>query len=104
MRGAAGAASSPHPSHCQIIEATAIEQALDLGWAVVAVGGGGIPVARNPNGELRGRSAVIDKDKASSLLATTLDADLLLISTGVEKVSLNYGKPNQVDLDRDLGS
>ncbi len=97
-RGWRRVVASPEPR--QIIEATAIEQALDLGWAVVAVGGGGIPVARNPDGELRGRSAVIDKDKASSLLAATLEADLLLISTGVEKVSLNYGKSNQVDLDQ----
>lgn len=96
-RGWRRVVASPEP--LQIVEAMAIEQALNLGWAVVAVGGGGIPVARNPDGELRGRSAVIDKDKASSLLATTLDADMLLISTGVEKVSLNYGKPNQVDLD-----
>ncbi len=70
-----------------------------MGWIVIAVGGGGIPVVRNRTGELRSVYAVIDKDRASSLLASKIDADLFLISTGVEKVSLNFGKPNQVDLD-----
>jgi carbamate kinase len=53
----------------------------------------------NSAGELRGVAAVIDKDLASSLLATRIGADLFLISTGVEKVALNFGKPNQRDLD-----
>ncbi|MCB0046455.1 MAG: carbamate kinase [Caldilineaceae bacterium] len=97
-RGWRRVVASPEP--VRIIEAEAIEQALKLGWAVVAVGGGGIPVARNEAGELRGRSAVIDKDRASSLLATMLNADLLLISTGVERVALNFGKPEQQELDR----
>ena len=90
--------ASPEP--VEIIETKAIEQALSVGWTVVAVGGGGIPVVRNPAGELRGVSAVIDKDRASSLLAVNISADLLLISTGVEKVSLNFGRPDQVDLDQ----
>ena len=64
------------------------------------MGGGGIPVTRNAKGELRGVAAVIDKDLASGLLATRLDADLLLISTGVERVALHFGTPEQVDLDR----
>ena len=89
--------ASPDPM--EIIESKAIEQALSVGWTVVAVGGGGIPVIRNEVGELRGVSAVIDKDRASSLLAVNIGADLLLISTGVEKVSLNFGKSDQVDLD-----
>ncbi len=97
-RGWRRVVASPEPQ--EIVEAEAIAQALALGWTVVAVGGGGIPVARNSDGELRGRSAVIDKDKASSLLATALNADLLLISTGVEKVALNFGTPEQVELDR----
>jgi carbamate kinase len=67
---------------------------------VVAVGGGGIPVVRNEKGELRGVYAVIDKDRASSLLAAGIGADLFLISTGVEKVSLNFNQPNQQDLER----
>lgn len=83
------------PTPIAIIETEAIEQALQFGWTVVAVGGGGIPVTRNSSGELRGVSAVIDKDRASSLLATTINADLFLISTGVEQVALNFGKPDQ---------
>jgi carbamate kinase len=59
-----------------------------------------VPVARNEDGELRGRSAVIDKDKASALLAVTLKAELLLISTGVEKASLNFGRADQIELDQ----
>jgi len=65
----------------------------------VAVGGGGIPVVRDEEGNLSGVEGVIDKDLASSLLASKLNADLLLISTAVEKVSLNFKKPNQHDLD-----
>jgi carbamate kinase len=67
---------------------------------VVAVGGGGIPVIRDEHGELRGVYAVIDKDRASSLLACGINADLFLISTGVEKVALNFKKPNEQFLDR----
>ena len=89
--------ASPDPQ--EIIEAEAIAQALSVGWTVVAVGGGGIPVVRNRAGELRGVSAVIDKDRASSLLAVNISANLLLISTGVEKVALNFGKPDQLELD-----
>lgn len=82
-----------------IVEERAIRQAVQMGWIVVAVGGGGIPVIRNTKGELRSVYAVIDKDRASSLLAARIDANLLLISTGVEKVALNYGHPNQIWLD-----
>lgn len=96
-RGWRRVVASPEP--VEIIEIDAINQALDLGWTVVAVGGGGIPVAREKNGELRGRSAVIDKDRASSLLALDVNADLFLVSTGVEKVALYFGQPEQQDLD-----
>lgn len=96
-RGWRRVVASPEP--IAIIEEKAIAQAVRMGWIVVAVGGGGIPVVRNAQGELRSVYAVIDKDHASSLLASQIDADLLLISTGVEKVALNYGKPNQVFLD-----
>lgn len=85
--------ASPLP--IEIVELTAIRQAIELGWIVVACGGGGIPVVRNAAGELRGVSAVIDKDRASSLLARQLGAELFLISTGVEQVALNFGKPSQ---------
>jgi carbamate kinase len=63
------------------------------------MGGGGIPVIEE-NGELKGIAAVIDKDYASSLLAINIKADLFLISTAVEKVALNFGKPDQKPLDR----
>lgn len=96
-RGWRRVVASPEP--IAIIEERAIAQAVRMGWIVVAVGGGGIPVVRNAKGELRSVYAVIDKDRASSLLASQIDADLFLISTGVEKVALNYGKPNQVFLD-----
>ncbi len=92
-RGWRRVVASPEP--IAIVEEAAIDQAVKMGWIVVAVGGGGIPVVRNSKGELRSRYAVIDKDRASSLLATKINADLLLISTGVEKVALNFGKPDQ---------
>ncbi len=88
--------ASPQP--VEIIEQEAIAKAVASNWLVIAVGGGGIPVVRNNAGEFRGVAAVIDKDLASSLLATTIGADLFLISTGVERVALNFGKPNQQDL------
>ena len=84
----------PSPKPCEIIELDAIKNLLDSGFNVVAVGGGGIPVVRMPEG-LFGVDAVIDKDLASSLLATQLGADMLAISTGVESVALNYGTPMQ---------
>lgn len=96
-RGWRRVVASPEP--IAIVEEKAIAQAVRMGWIVVAVGGGGIPVVRNAKGELRSVYAVIDKDRASSLLASQIDADLLLISTAVEKVALNYGKPNQIFLD-----
>ena len=92
-RGWRRVVASPEPR--EIVEERAIGQAVEMGWIVVAVGGGGIPVVRNAKGELRSVYAVIDKDRASSLLASKIDADLFLISTGVENVALNFGKPNQ---------
>lgn len=84
---------SPIPKH--IVELESIRALNRDGIIVYAVGGGGIPVIKNNNGELEGVAAVIDKDRASSLLANGLNADLLLISTAVEQVYLNYGKDNQ---------
>lgn len=86
------------PAPVEIIEEVAIAEAVKTGWVVIAVGGGGIPVTRHRSGELRGIAAVIDKDHASGLLATRLNADLFLISTGVERVALNFGKPDQRDV------
>jgi carbamate kinase len=85
----------PSPQPREIIELAAIRELLAAGFVVVAVGGGGIPVIRNDNGELAGIEGVIDKDLASSLLATRLNADLLLISTAVENVALNFRQPDQ---------
>ncbi|TMD67955.1 MAG: carbamate kinase [Chloroflexi bacterium] len=88
----------PSPQPQEIIERDAIEALIKGRFIVVAVGGGGIPVVQDETGNLAGVEGVIDKDLASSLLATTLHADLLLISTAVEKASLNYHKPDQRDL------
>lgn len=85
----------PSPVPRAIIEEPVIRALLDQDIVVVAVGGGGIPVVREHGGRLRGCAAVIDKDAASSLLARHLNADVFIISTGVDHVCLNYGKPNQ---------
>lgn len=90
----------PSPSPVEIIERSAIRRLLSGNYTVVAVGGGGIPVIRNARGMLSGVEAVIDKDLASSLLARRIQADLLMVSTAVDKVSLNFGTPDQKDLDR----
>lgn len=97
-RGWRRVVASPDPK--EIIEIAAIKTLIDAGVSVVAVGGGGIPVIRDEKGDLKGTAAVIDKDLASALLANLINADLLLISTAVEKVCLNYGKPNQQSLDK----
>ncbi len=89
----------PSPAPKRIVELEAIKRLLDNDFCVIATGGGGIPVTRNEAGYLEGVDAVIDKDFASSLLASHLDADLFVISTGVEKVYLNFGKPDQKPLD-----
>lgn len=90
----------PSPIPREIVERDAIDTLIKSGFIVIAVGGGGIPVVRDDSGNLSGVEAVIDKDLASSLLASELHADLLLISTAVEKASLNFKKPDQIDLDR----
>lgn len=97
-RGWRRVVASPEP--LAIVEQAAIEQAVAQGWLVIAVGGGGVPVVHNADGELRSVYAVVDKDRASALLAARLHADLLLISTGVEKVAIHYRQPNQRNLDQ----
>jgi carbamate kinase len=82
------------------MEVDAIRALIEDGFVVISVGGGGIPVVEDEKGDLLGIEAVIDKDFASSLLATNINADLLLISTAVEKVALNFNKPDQQWLDR----
>jgi carbamate kinase len=89
----------PSPKPVDIIEVEAIKQLIHAGMIVVAVGGGGIPVIEKEGGQLRGVEAVIDKDFASALLAEMINADLLLISTVVEKVALNFNRSDQVWLD-----
>ena len=90
----------PSPQPLEIVELQAIRTLLDSGTLVIAAGGGGIPVIYKPNGELRPRPAVIDKDAASCLLACELGASHLIISTDVDKVALNFGSDNQVEIDR----
>ena len=90
----------PSPQPVKIVEAKAIQSLIQSGFVVIATGGGGIPVVEDERGDLVGVEAVIDKDFASSLLATSIKADLLLISTAVEKVALNYNTPSQVNLDQ----
>jgi carbamate kinase len=90
----------PSPFPIRIIERDAIKELLDEGFVVIGVGGGGIPVIEDEKRDLVGVEAVIDKDFASALLATSIDADLLLISTAVEKVALNFNKPDQQWLDK----
>ena len=96
-RGWRRAVASPKP--LVVNEINAIQALVLAGYIVIACGGGGVPVVRNEVGSLRGVDAVIDKDRASSLLAQTLRADLLLISTGVEKVSLNFNTRDEYALD-----
>lgn len=95
-RGYRRVVASPRPA--QIIEINAIRSLVDSGQLVIACGGGGIPVTLQGN-HLKGASAVIDKDFASCLLAEELDADYLIILTAVEKVAINYGKPDMKWLD-----
>lgn len=89
----------PSPLPMSIVEVDAIKKLIDSGFTVIAVGGGGIPVIEKENGNLRGVEAVIDKDFASGLLANLISADLLLITTAVEKVALNFNQPNEEWLD-----
>lgn len=97
-RGWRRVVASPKP--VQIIEQETIRMLLEQDVVVIAVGGGGIPVIETENGELTGCAAVIDKDFASCLLAKELQADLFIISTGVDKVAINFNKPNQQFLDQ----
>jgi carbamate kinase len=88
------------PAPLRIVEEDAIASLIREGFVVISVGGGGIPVVRDAEGNLTGVAAVIDKDLASSLLATALDAELFIISTAVERVALDWGKPGQRWIDR----
>ena len=89
----------PSPLPEEIVELEAVRELLNAGIVTITVGGGGIPVIRNEDGDIEGVAAVIDKDYASSLLARSIGANLLLISTAVEQVYLNFNKPDQKAID-----
>jgi carbamate kinase len=89
----------PSPLPVRVVELNAVKKLIDDGVVVITVGGGGIPVVADEGGHLKGVAAVIDKDFASGLLANSINADLLLISTAVEKVALNFGTPDQTWVD-----
>ncbi len=95
-RGYRRVVASPLPR--KIVEIDAVKELWDHA-IVITCGGGGIPVVENPDGTLEGTAAVIDKDFAAELLAEQVDADILMILTEVEKVAINFNKPNQQDLD-----
>jgi carbamate kinase len=90
----------PSPEPIRIVEVDAIRSLIENRFVVISVGGGGIPVVADEKGELTGIAAVIDKDHACSLLANNLEAELLLITTAVEKVALDFGQPTQRWIDR----
>lgn len=89
----------PSPKPQSIIELDTIKFLSESGAAVIAAGGGGIPVIRDEEGALWGKEAVIDKDLAAAILAKSLKADAFIISTAVEKVCLDYNKPTQRAID-----
>jgi len=90
----------PSPKPLEILELAAIRALVQEGYIVVCAGGGGIPVVPEPDGTYRGVEAVVDKDLSSALLAEAFDADLFLISTGVDRVALDFGTPHPRWLDR----
>ena len=96
-RGYRRVVASPKP--IDIVEKETVRAMMAAGQVVITVGGGGIPVIREGN-HLRGASAVIDKDWASAKLAEMIDADMLIILTAVEKVAINFGKPNEQWLEQ----
>ena len=95
-RGYRRVVASPEP--ISIIEIETIRTLADAGYVVIGAGGGGIPVFKTENNHLQGAPAVIDKDRASELLAEQLDADFLIILTAVENAAINYGKPDEQKL------
>jgi len=96
-RGWRRVVASPAPK--AILDLDAVRSLLDAGFVVIAAGGGGIAVIEDPSGDISGATAVVDKDLTSSLLARQLGAEVLVITTGVEKVYLDYGTPGQKALD-----
>jgi carbamate kinase len=97
-RGFRRVVASPLPK--EVVELSSVKTLIEAGSVVITVGGGGIPVIDAGEGQYQGVAAVIDKDYASSLLAQQINADLFLISTAVEQVALNFGKPDEKWLDK----
>ena len=95
-RGWRQVVASPKPR--RIVESDAIRDLFDAGYVVVCTGGGGVPVFE-ANDSYTGVPAVIDKDRSAAMMAATFDADMLVILTAVEKVAVNFGKPDQKDID-----
>ena len=95
-RGYRRVVASPQPQ--KIVELETVKQLVEQGTIVITVGGGGIPVVEESDGSLRGVAAVIDKDKSSAKLAKDLDAKMLVILTAVDRVCINFNKPNQEEL------
>ncbi|MEH7074503.1 carbamate kinase [Neobacillus drentensis] len=90
----------PSPKPIDIVEKDAIQSLINAGFVVIAVGGGGVPVVKTDDDSYTGVDAVIDKDFATSLLAEQLNAETLIITTGVSRVCINFGKPNQKALEK----
>ncbi len=90
----------PSPLPRRIMEIESIRRAVDVGDLLVVCGGGGIPIVRDPKKGYHGMQAVIDKDLVSALLATDLQADTMLILTNVDRICINYGKPDERPIDR----
>ena len=97
-RGWRRVVASPLPK--EVVELDTVKALINAGVVVITVGGGGIPVIDKGDGDYAGIAAVIDKDYASSLLAREIQADLLIISTAVEKVAINFGKPDEKWVDK----
>lgn len=95
-RGYRRVVASPEPK--EIVELDTVKDLIERGTIVITVGGGGIPVVQDENRNLEGVAAVIDKDKSSARLAKDLNADMLIILTAVDRVCINYNKPNQKEL------
>lgn len=90
----------PSPIPREIVERDTIKALVEQGTVVIAAGGGGIPVYVEDDGRLEGVDGVVDKDRASAILARDIGAEILYILTGVEKVAVNFGRPNQKNLDQ----
>ncbi len=90
----------PSPDPIANMEGDVIKKLVNAGVIVIASGGGGIPVLEDENGKLKGIEAVIDKDLAGERLAEIIDANIMFVLTDVEKVKINYGKPNEIDLGK----